>query len=156
MRAPHSVRSLFALATLAVMFSACSPRLSPLYRDYTVPDTAPDNEEVLAKLTTALGDAGWQMAPETIDNMVRTEPRTLSRWGLYKVTVYLEAVPIGDDYARIYFHPYREYVTGGRSKIPYFQGRAQEQLLPDLTEALEAQGLRRAGAPPADRISAAR
>jgi hypothetical protein len=127
-----------------------------LYRDYSVPEAVVQNEEVLTRLQAALIDAGWQIAPEEIGNMVRTEPRTLSRWGLYKVTIYVEAVPIGSDYVRFYFHPYREYVTGGRSKIPFFNSRAQAEVLPDLTDALEEQGLHRLGAPPGERIAAAR
>ncbi len=144
-----------AACLVAGTFAGCSPRLSPLYRDYTVPDTATRNEEVLEKLELALRDADWEIAPDQIDNMIRTEPRTLSKWGLYNVTVYLEAVPIGSDYVRLYVHPYREYVTGGRSKIPFFSRRTQRELLPALTEALEAQGLRRVGAPPADRLTSA-
>lgn len=152
------LRTLPALAALCVAatLAACTPRLSPLYRDYTVPDTLARSEHVIEKLQSALESADWAIAPDEIDNLVRTEPRTLSNWGLYRVTVYVEAVPIGSDYVRLYFHPYREYVTGGRSKIPFFKDRTQHQLLPDLTKALEAQGLRRVGAPPEDRITALR
>jgi hypothetical protein len=157
MRAPfrHTLPALAAFV-VAATFTACTPRLSPLYRDYTVPEAAAQNEEVLDKLQAAVTEAGWKIAPEEIGNLVRTEPRTLSNWGLYKVTIYLEAVPIGTDYVRFYFHPYREYVTGGRSKIPFFNSRAQAELLPELTEALEEQGLQRVGAPPVERITAAR
>ena len=155
-RTPFKTVPALAVLIVAAALAACTPRLSPLYRDYTVPDAIARDEEVLVKLHAALVDAEWQIAPEQIDNLVRTEPRTVSRWGLYKVTVYLEAVPIGSDYVRIYVHPYREYVTGGRSKIPFFNRRTQAELLPALTEALEAQGLHRVGAPPEERITAAR
>ncbi|ARA92962.1 hypothetical protein AWN76_007170 [Rhodothermaceae bacterium RA] len=50
--------------------------------------------------------------------------------------------PIGDDYVRVFFHPYRQYVTGGRSKIPYLSRRLRRMLIPPLDEHFQAAGLR--------------
>jgi hypothetical protein len=97
---------------------------------------------VYVRIQNALQAAGWELASSEITNVVRTEPQTLSRWGIYKVTAYLEAVPVGEDHVRIYFHPYREYVTGGRSKIPFLTEGVQEELLLPLHRELEKQGLR--------------
>lgn len=129
------------LAALALLASACAPSFSPLYRDYepTGPEAASTRA---ARLEAALEAADWTLAPSDVDDVVVTEPRTLRHWGLYRVRVHLEAVPMGGDYVRVFFHPYRYYVTGNRSKIPYFKGSLRRALLPELNAALEAQGFR--------------
>ena len=140
-------RLLPALLVLTIL-PACSPALSPLYRDYEIRNTpeAVDGP-VQARMRAALQAADWQMTDSDISNVVATEARTLSNWGLYKVTVSLEAVPVGRDYVRVYFHPYREYITGGRSKLPYLSKNLRTALLPELNEALESQGLALIGTP---------
>lgn len=149
--------SLYRYLTVAsfvglISLSGCTPRLSPLYRDYAVPDSIAAQQDVLIAIRTALSDAGWDVQPSPIENAVLTEPRTLSKWGLYQVTLYVEAVPVGGDYVRVFFNPYREYVTGGRSEIPYLKKSLQAAILPELNEAMEKHGLLIVGAPPKDKI----
>ncbi len=99
------------LALFPLLFTACSPSLSPLYRDYETQET---NVKVATSLETALRDAGWEVVATDTPNVVATEPRTVRHWGLYKIVVSLEAAPIGGEHVRLYFHPYRRYFTGGR------------------------------------------
>ena len=123
-----------------VLQAGCSPSLSPLYRDYEVaPSDAP--EDLRAAVEAALVEAGWTPVAAAAPNVVATEMRTFNDWGLYKTEAFLEAAPLGDRYVRVLVHPYRKYVTGGRSKIPYMKGGLRRALLPELNRAFEAHGL---------------
>lgn len=146
--------------TLAVMIlvaaaSGCSPSISPLYRDYTTGDTPPttaspattDSAGVAYRLAAALESAGWSLDEPPSPNVLGTVPRKLNDWGLYRVEVSLEAAPLDGDLVRVYFHPYRVYFTGGRSKIPFLGRSLRAQLLPDLNRALKSQGLTMLGTP---------
>lgn len=128
---------------LLVLLSACAPAISPLYRDYAVEPAAESagDTEVYARLQTALTQARWTLAPSAPPNAVTTEARTFRTWGLYRVEVSLEAVPIGGDHVRVYVHAHRRYVTGSRSKIPYLRRSLARDVFPDLNEAFTAQGL---------------
>ncbi|HET6567478.1 MAG TPA: hypothetical protein VFG50_05895 [Rhodothermales bacterium] len=152
MRASLRYAPTVALLVGLAFLSACTPRLSPLYRDYAVPDSLAPRQEVMPLIRTALADAGWDVQPSPLENAVRTKPRTLSKWGLYRVTIYVEAVPIGGNYVRVFFNPYREYITGGRTEIPYLKKSLQAAVLPALNEAMEERGLEAVGAPPKDKV----
>ena len=123
---------------LAFSLSACSPSLSPLYRDYEVQTVDRPTAE---RIEEALAEAGWQSIPASAPNAIATQERKVRQWGLYSVVVSLEAVPVGEDYVRLYLHPYRKYFTGNRSKIPYLKKSLRRALLKDLNAAFETQGL---------------
>ncbi len=120
--------------------AGCSPSLSPLYRDYEVArGDAP--EDLRAAIEAALVEAGWTPVAASAPNVVATETRVFNDWGLYKTEAFLEVAPLGDRYVRVLVHPYRKYITGGRSKIPYMKGGLRRALLPELNRAFEAHGL---------------
>lgn len=150
-------------AFLAIGFlSGCAPSLSPLYRDYEVKPPPPTavtpgttitadstitTDDVYARLRSALRQAGWEEGEAVAPNVLSTRPRSFGNWGLYEVTVALDAVPMDDRHVRVLFHPLRRYVTGGRSKLPYLSGSLRRAILPDLDASLEAYGFERLGTP---------
>lgn len=163
-------RRLFPLllaATFAAALVGCSPKLSPLYRDYAVPEAdttaaaeasaevapaigvqntpASTDPETLAKIRRALEADGWTLDEDDGVALVTTEPRRISEWGLYHVAASLEVVPLGQDYVRVLVHPFRVYITGGRTKIPFLQKRMRRVVMPSVTDALAAEGLAPAG-----------
>ncbi len=123
---------------LALSLSACSPSLSPLYRDYEI-RTA--DQPLAERIEDALAEAGCQSTPSSAPNALATQERKVRSWGLYSVVVSLEAVPVGGSYVRLYLHPYRKYFTGNRSKIPFLKKSLQRTLLKDLNEAFETRGM---------------
>lgn len=158
-----SLRSL-ALACVLLLVGllvGCAPSISPLYRDYEVEPAplaglagsddatsgAASDAAVLGRLRTALAEAGWTEEATPIPNTVSTEDRQLSDWGLYRVLVSLDAIPMGERHVRVQFHPVRRYITGGRSKIPYLGSGLRSALLPDLNAALKAHGFYPIGTP---------
>jgi hypothetical protein len=138
-----NTRTVLSTVTLALVLGACAPSMDPLYRDF-------QRETAVAELSTAalqvtlrraLESAGWEIADESVEPSVRTMPRTHARWGVYRVTVYLEALPLGERHVRVMIHPYREYVWGTRSKLPYLTRPIREAIVPELEQALSAHGL---------------
>ncbi len=144
--------------------AGCAPSFSPLYRDFDIEPvaeaftvaerarvetgtTAERKDEVYDRIREALAEAGWEEAPSASPNVVSTQPRQLSDWGLYRVLVSLDVVPLGSHHVRVLFHPVRRYFTGGRSKIPYLSSGMRHALLPALNEAFETQGLYPIGTP---------
>ena len=126
---------------LVVLLTAtgCAPRISLLYRDYKVD---PEIEESLyPRIEAALETAGWEVTEGTVDNVVATEQQTMSRRVLYKTVASLEVIPIEDRFVRVLIHPYRIPLIGSRFKLPYLSGQLERKILPDLKEALEAEGL---------------
>ena len=153
-------RRALSILCFAVLLVGCAPSLSPLYRDYDVEPapvsaSAEDAErsteeagsDIYGRIRAALADAGWTEAPAAAPNVVSTETRQLSNWGIYRVVVSLDVVPAGEHHVRVLFHPARVYFTGGRSKIPYLGSGMRSTLLPELNEAFEAQGLYPIGTP---------
>jgi hypothetical protein len=136
------------LGLLAILVIAgCAPSVTPLYRDFVVPAAPADSAGVLDLVREALVEAGWTPAPSVSPVAVSTDVRTVSDIGLYRTEVSLEAVPLGGRHVRVFFHPYRRYLTGGRSKVPYLGSGLRRRLLPPLAAALERRGLAAAGAP---------
>jgi hypothetical protein len=126
----------------AVLAAGCTPKLSPLYRDYEVTEEESSSDEVvLERIEDGLRDAGWSLTDPVTDNIVATEERSFRNWGLYSVEVSLEVAPIGGDYVRLMINPYRRYLWGTRSKIPYLRGSLARSVLNDLHDSFEDQGL---------------
>lgn len=123
---------------------ACAPRLSPLYRDY---EAARADSAVEARIQAALVDAGWTLRPQAVPNLVATEERKFSDWGLYQIRAALEVAQVGDRHVRVFVHPYRRYVTGGRSKIPFLKDHLHRQLLGDLSKSFARHGIHVVGTP---------
>ena len=139
-------RSVVLLCALFLL-SGCSPRLTPLYRDYEVvmeaaaEQESEDRADVTGRIRSALQAAGWQLQAPVTPNVVATAPRSFRQWGLYAVTVELEVAPLYGNHVRLFVHPYRTYITGAKRKIPYLRGSLARSVLKDLHAALEAEGL---------------
>lgn len=127
---------------LVMLAAGCGPSLSPLYRDYEV---GAHQQALEARIEAALQADGWKLAEASAPNVIATEERQVKHWGLYKVMVSLEAVPVGEDHVRLYLHPYRHYVTGSRSKLPFLNKGLQRALLSDLNDAFDRYGLQPIG-----------
>lgn len=124
---------LFASLCLA----GCAPQLAPLYQDFSAPEASVTSDRVAEALT----EAGWALAATPAPGVVATQPRQTSHWGLYKVYVSVEVVPLAGPYVRVLFHPYREYAIGGRGKIPYLPAGIRRSVVPDIRKAFAARGL---------------
>ena len=121
--------------------ASCAPPTAPLYHDY---EQAPElvrqrgeapSEEDMARLASALEEAGWTVKRSDLPGVVATEPRTVRRWGLYRIDVSLEAAPVGERHVRIFVHPFRRFITGGRSKLFAMDRGLRRTLLPPLDSA---------------------
>lgn len=130
-----------SLVLMTFILAACSPSLAPLYRDYEVEPAGLPESTLYENIEAALEESAWELAPASAPNVIATESRQINNWGLYKVIVSLEVVPVGGDYVRVYIHPYRKFFTGSRSKIPFLRAKLRRSVLTDLNAALEAQGL---------------
>jgi len=147
---------LLSVMALLILISGCSPRLSPLYRDYEVtagethsetdaaiiPD---DHAEVMVRIRAALEAAGWQVSEAVTPNVIAVASRKFREWGIYSIEVDLEVAPVGGNYVRLFVHPYRIYFTGSKRKIPYLRGSLARSVLKDLHEAFAEQGLEHIG-----------
>lgn len=140
-----------AFAPLVLLLAACAPSVTPLYRDYEARGLAADSGEaaadVLGRVRTALAEAGWAEATPLVAGTVAAAPRSVSDWGLYRTEVALDVTPIGGRYVRVLFHPYRRFITGGRSKLPYLGSGLARRLLTPLNEAFARHGLVALGTP---------
>ena len=116
----------------------CSPALHPLYRDYKV---QPPSDNVHVRVRQALETSGWALVEGAAPNAVTTMPRQLRNWGLYRVVVQLEAVPVGGTHVRLFVHPYRVYFTGSRSKIPFLKSSLRRSIIRDLDVSFTQQNL---------------
>jgi hypothetical protein len=133
-----------------LLLTGCSPRLSPLYRDYEVTARAPigaDNERAatLDTIRGALVDAGWTPRDGVTGNVVATESRPFRQWGVYAIEVELEVAPVGGEYVRLLVHPYRIYFNGAKRKIPYLRASLARPVLKDLHASMEERGLKHIG-----------
>ncbi len=125
---------------LAIATAGCSPSLSPLYRDYQVPPDSSYTAADTSRIKNALRDAGWTVRPSDQSNVIATAPRVLDNWFLYKVEVSIETIPINDRYVRLFVHPRRRYITGGRTKISFLKESLREEVVPPLNEAFNKYG----------------
>jgi hypothetical protein len=131
-------------ASAFLHLSACSPSLSPLYRDYAI---APGDTAVDKRIRSALESAGWDTLQTSVPNTIATDEKVLSHWGIYRVTAALEVTPLGGDHVRVFVHPYRKYIFGGKGKILYLTRRIGTKFMPELNRAFKEQGLNIAGTP---------
>lgn len=137
------LRNFVLMTTTALTLAACAPSVSPLYRDYEVRAVGASEEaspDVYARIRAALAKAGWTETEADAPNIVSTEPRQISGWGLFRTEVALDVAPIGDSHVRVLFHPIRYSFLGGRTKIGYLGRGARRSILPDLNAAFEEQG----------------
>ena len=149
----HRVKRISLIAALVILLTGCSPRLSPLYRDYEVDveaaaadmESADEQAAVIDRIKEGLREAGWTIGESVTPNVVAAEPRQFREWGLYSIEVELEVAPVGGNYVRLFVHPYRIYFTGAKRKIPYLRGSLARSVLKDLHESFEAQGLEHIG-----------
>ncbi|NQV71591.1 hypothetical protein HQ496_00610 [bacterium] len=127
---------------LTTFLVGCSPRLSPLYRDYEVTvEEGLSDELVFERIDRGLKAAGWSPIEGITANVLATESRQFREWGLYSIEVELEVAPVSGDYVRLLIHPYRVYFTGKRSKIPYLRGSLARSVLKDLHDEFDKEGL---------------
>ncbi|HAY36655.1 MAG: hypothetical protein P8H65_09965 [Rhodothermales bacterium] len=125
-----------------ILLSGCSPKLSPLYRDYEVTaDASHSQADVLDRIERGLLEAGWNPIAGPTGNVIATEMRRFRQWGLYSVEVELEVAPVGGEYVRLLVHPFRIYFTGAKSKVPYLRGSLARAVLKDLHATFETEGL---------------
>lgn len=144
---------LAAIIAALILLTGCSPRLSPLYRDYEVQaatnadteEVVDDHAAVMERIRAGLRDADWEIGESVTPNVVAAEPRQFREWGLYSIEVELEVAPVGGNYVRLFVHPYRIYFTGAKRKIPYLRGSLARSVLKDLHAAFEKQGLEHIG-----------
>lgn len=136
----------FATAVMvAMLLSACSPSLSPLYRDFDAP--ASDSASVESRIIAALGEAGWDTVATDLPHAIATDERVLTNWVIYKLAASLEVTPMGPNHVRLYVHPYRKYVIGGKGKLQFLTRRVRSRFIPELNDAFARHGLRMAGTP---------
>jgi hypothetical protein len=127
---------------LIVSSTACAPSLAPLYRDFEIDQTIiRERDDVYPRIRSALEEEGWQTVEAAVPNAVATRERSVSNWGIYRVVASLEVVPFGDGYVRVFVHPYRTFITGGRSKIPFLTPTLRRRLISGLNESFENNGL---------------
>jgi len=124
-----------------VLLTGCAPSIAPLYKDFSVPDSPAADAATLDRIGKSLAADGWTLRESEVEGVVATEEKVLSSWGIYDVKISLEVMAFGDDYVRVLFHPYREFFTGNRSKIPYLDGRLRRSVVASVEETLEASGL---------------
>ncbi|MCY4158894.1 MAG: hypothetical protein OXE92_04125 [Bacteroidetes bacterium] len=116
----------------------CSPALHPLYRDFKHNHS---NSPPLRQIELALMEAGWELTDSPSPNAVSTVEREIRNWFLYKVVVQVEVVPVGSQHVRLFVHPYRVYVTGFRSKIPFLKPGIRRRIVHDIDRAFESHNL---------------
>ncbi len=126
------------LLLLALACAGCTPRLAPLYQDFAAP---PADSLWRVPVARALESEGWTLASHPAPGVVATAPRRMREWLVYDVYLSVEVMPLGGDYVRVLFHPYRKYLTGGRGKIPYLPSGLRREAVPAVVAALEKAGL---------------
>lgn len=134
------LRLILGIFFLGLAMVGCSPSLSPLYRDYQVPADSSYTAADMSRLRSALQEAGWTVKKGDKSNVLRTQSRVVDNWLLYKIEVSLETIPINEKHVRLFIHPRRRYITGGQTKISFLKEGLREELVPPLTDALEAHG----------------
>jgi hypothetical protein len=134
------VRSALVLSLLLAggMLAGCAPPSAPLYHDYRVGAVPADSVQV--RLRAALREAGWEEAPSRSPGVLATSPRVVRDVGLSRIAVTLEATPVGAHHVRLFVHPVRRSVFGGRTKILALDRGLRRALWPPLDAALARQG----------------
>lgn len=130
---------IFGLLLFATV--GCGRTLSSLYEDYRIENTPIPSDEIHKAIVEAVTDAGWKLDKSAAPNVISTEEVTVAQWGLYKIVVSLDLAPINGTHVRVFVHPYRVYLWGARSKMPYMSRRVRNYVLPDLSETLAQHGI---------------
>jgi len=127
------------LFACSLVTGGCATSFAPLYRDYQVThfSSLPALQD---SLQLALNEAGWTLTTAPTPEALRTHPQTKADLGLYRIKVFLDAVPLEAPYVRIFFHPYRYFIVGGRSKIAILRGDLLNDLIHPLDKALQHRG----------------
>ncbi|MBL7979330.1 MAG: hypothetical protein JNN12_13405 [Bacteroidetes Order II. Incertae sedis bacterium] len=121
-----------------LLFSACTPSLTPAYRDYR----ATPRESVLEKTKTAFRQAGWEVKNGATTGVIATQERQIRDFKAYKILVQLEATTFQSRFVRVYVHAYRKYlISGHKGKIPYMERHVIREVLRPLEAALKNQGM---------------
>jgi hypothetical protein len=129
------------LVCAIVVLAGCGHSLSPLYEDYRISTEAVGDADIHVLIEQAVIDAGWTIDEPDAPNVVSTAEATVTHWGLYKVVVSLDVVAINNEHVRVFVHPYRIYIWGSRSKMPYMSRRIRNFVIPDLSETLADRGI---------------
>lgn len=124
-----------------ILLAGCAHTLSPLFEDYRIDRSQAPIDSIHTAIERAVVDAGWTLDDPPAPNVVSTDELSVAEWGLYKVVVSLDVVPIDGTYVRVYVHPYRVYLWGSRSKMPYMSRRVRNFVFPDLSETLAKNGI---------------
>src|SRR5690606_22861491 len=114
------LRVLLLIGLLLAGLGGSAPSATPLYRDYQVRLTTEEDTgraDTFARIRAALRSAGWEEAESEAPNVDAAAPRLISNRGLSRTDVALDVAPIGDRFVRVFFHPYRYSVLGGRTKV---------------------------------------
>jgi len=123
---------------LACTSTGCSPSFHPLYKDYRHNF---DGNIPLDLIETTLIQEGWEIVDSPSANTVTTAERRIRNWLIYKVIVYVEVIPISSKHARLLIHPYRVFITGSRSKIPFLKRSIRRGIINDLDRAFESHNI---------------
>ncbi len=140
------MRPLSVALLLGLGLAACTPRLSPPYRDYEVREVAPDSS-LYQHLRAAAMEAGWVIIPSSTPPVVSTEPRHVAEGFLSTTEAALDLVPLDGGYVRIYVRAEKRSVLGGRSKVYALSPGLRRSALAPLSDALERRGLVALGTP---------
>ena len=145
MRARRIYQALAFSLVATVLMSGCTPRLTPLYRDYRITKTDSSQREIHSRIISALEEAGWNVTEGVTPNIVATESKKFGSYFIYTMEVELEVSPVGKDHVRVLIHPYRKYFTGSRGKVPYLQTGMAQSIMATLQEPFASYGLEYAG-----------
>ena len=140
------MRSLVVVLFLGLGVSACTPRLSPPYRDYEVREAGPDSS-LRGKLQEAAVEAGWALSQPTSPFIVSTRARRVEEGFLSTTDAALDLVPLDGGYVRIYVRAEKRSLLGGRSKVYALSPGLRRSILEPLSEALARRGLVALGTP---------
>ncbi len=128
-------------AIVLLFLCGCGSSLAPLYRDY-VPVTPSVDTSAIG---TVLSQSGWKLQQPVTKGTWRTHSKWMEDWGLYRIRVSLDVVPLRGGTIRVFFHPYRIFIVGGRSKMMYLRGALKHRLFTSLDGAFESAGYQPAG-----------
>ncbi|HRK74532.1 MAG TPA: hypothetical protein PLL64_09670 [Rhodothermales bacterium] len=129
---------LFVFFLPILFFGACTPSLTPPYRDYR----ATPRESALDKAKTAFKAAGWEVKDGVATGVIATQERQIRDFKAYKILVKLEATTFQSRFVRVYIHAYRKYlISGHKGKIPYMERHVIHDVLHPLEAALKNQGM---------------
>lgn len=123
------------LLVCVLLLAGCAPRFAPLYRDFEAP-----RDSTQARLARALTASGWTLGNASPAGTLSTAPRSGSEFGLYRMGLSLDALPLGEQHVRLLFHPVRRYAWGSRSVISYLPRGLRRRYEGELVRALKAEG----------------